>query len=137
MDRPAAPARTDRCERFITHHAKPTCPVPPAKETAGKPNASPLLYRALSCDPQDKATRILFETETLLRICGHRKIRVADVADACGFSAANAYRYFSSRRAILDTLASHCLREALSAKPLLAPSAAIRRGIGSVAFSAA
>ena len=89
-----------------------TCPVPPAAETTGKPGASPRLYRALRCDPQDNATRILLETETLLRIYGHRKIRVADVADACGFSAANVYRYFSSRDAILDALASHYLREA-------------------------
>ena len=51
------------------------------------------------------------ETERLLRVCGHRKVTVADVADACGFSAANVYRYFSSRRAILDALASHYLRE--------------------------
>jgi AcrR family transcriptional regulator len=65
----------------------------------------------LRCDPQDNATRILFETERLLRICGHRKITVADIADACGFSAANVYRYFSSRRAILDALAAHYLRE--------------------------
>ena len=89
-----------------------TCPVPPAAETTGKPGASPRLYRVLRCDPQDNATRILLETETLLRIYGHRKIRVADVADACGFSAANVYRYFSSRDAILDALASHYLREA-------------------------
>jgi AcrR family transcriptional regulator len=89
-----------------------TCPVPPATETTGKPGASPRLFRALGCDPQHPATRILLETETVLRIYGHRKIRVADVADACGFSAANVYRYFSSRRAILDALASHYLREA-------------------------
>jgi AcrR family transcriptional regulator len=81
-------------------------------ETAAEPAASPRLYRALRCDPEDKATRILLETERLLRIYGHRKITVADIADACGFSAANVYRYFSSRRAILDTLASHYLREA-------------------------
>jgi AcrR family transcriptional regulator len=37
-------------------------------------------------------------------------ITVAD-SDACGFSAANVYRYFSSRRAILDALASHYLHE--------------------------
>jgi AcrR family transcriptional regulator len=88
------------------------CPVPPATETAGTPGASPRLYRALRCDPQNQATRILRETEKLLRIYGHRKIRVAAVADACGFSAANVYRYFSSRRALLDALASHYLREA-------------------------
>src|SRR5258708_480328 len=78
----------------------------------GKPGASPRLYRALRRDPQHNAAHILLETETLLRIYGHPKIRVADVADACGFSAANVYRYFSSRHAILDALASHYLREA-------------------------
>src|SRR5258707_11416673 len=79
---------------------------------AGQPGASPRLNSAVRCDPQDNATRILLETERLLRIYGHRKIRVADVADACGFSAANVYRYFSSRHAILDTLACHYVREA-------------------------
>src|ERR1700730_1480206 len=92
--------------------ASATCPVPPATETSGKPRETARLYRALRGDPQDQATRILLETETLLRIYGHRKIRVADVADACGFSAANVYRYFASRDAILDALASHYLREA-------------------------
>jgi hypothetical protein len=81
-------------------------------ETAAKPAASPRLYRTLRCDPQDKATRILVETESLLGIHGPRKITVSDVADACGFSTSNVYRYFSSRRAILDTLASHYLHEA-------------------------
>jgi AcrR family transcriptional regulator len=81
-------------------------------EPTDKSGARPRLYRALRCDPQDQATHILRETERLLGIYGHRKIRVADVADACGFSAANVYRYFSSRRGILDTLASHYLREA-------------------------
>ena len=37
-------------------------------------------------------------------------ITVAD-SDACGFSAANVYQCFSSRRAILDALASHYLHE--------------------------
>jgi AcrR family transcriptional regulator len=81
-------------------------------EATDKPGASPRLYGALHCAPRENATRILRETERLLRIYGHRKITVADVADACGFSAANVYRYFSSRRAILDALASHYLREA-------------------------
>ncbi len=80
-------------------------------EAVGKPGASPRLYNALRFAPQEKAARILFEAERLLRIYGHRKITVADIADACGFSAANVYRYFSSRRAILDALASHYLRE--------------------------
>ncbi len=80
-------------------------------EAADKPGASPRLYGSLQGAPRENAARILMETERLLRICGHRKVTVADVADACGFSAANVYRYFSSRRAILDTLASHYLRE--------------------------
>jgi AcrR family transcriptional regulator len=62
-------------------------------------------------EPRDNAARIVLEAERLLGIYGHRKITVADIADACGFSAANVYRYFSNRRAIFDALASHYLRE--------------------------
>src|SRR5260370_40470417 len=80
-------------------------------EAADKPGASPWLYGSSQGAPRENAARILMETERLLRVCGHRKVTVADVADACGFSAANVYRYFSSRRVILDTLASHYLRE--------------------------
>jgi AcrR family transcriptional regulator len=80
-------------------------------EAADKPGASPRLYGSLQGAPRENAARILMETERLLRVCGHHKVTVADVAGACGFSAANVYRYFSSRRAILDTLASHYLRE--------------------------
>jgi AcrR family transcriptional regulator len=80
-------------------------------EAADKPGASPRLYRSSQGVPRETAARILVETERLLRVCGHRKVTVADVADACGFSAANVYRYFSSRRVILDTLASHYLHE--------------------------
>jgi AcrR family transcriptional regulator len=61
--------------------------------------------------PRENAARILIEAERLLRVYGHRKITVADIAESCGFSAANVYRYFSSRRAILDALAAHYLRE--------------------------
>jgi AcrR family transcriptional regulator len=57
-------------------------------------------------------TRILREAERLLKVHGHRKVTLADVADACGFSPANLYRYFLSRQAILDALASRYLREA-------------------------
>jgi AcrR family transcriptional regulator len=98
-----------------------TCPVPPTTtdpigpavpQARTEPAASPLLYLALGRNAQNQTTRLLLETERLLRLYGHRKITVAQVADACGFSAANIYRYFSSRRAILDTLASHYLHEA-------------------------
>src|SRR5258708_24926416 len=50
-------------------------------------------------------------TERLFRGCGNGKVTVGPVAAACGCSAANVYRYSSSRRVILDTLASHYLRE--------------------------
>src|ERR1700719_1493941 len=75
----------------------------------------PTAVRLLAGRPRENAARILMETERLLRVCGHRKVTVADIADACGFSAANVYRYFSSRRAILDTLASHYLHETVRA----------------------
>jgi AcrR family transcriptional regulator len=80
-------------------------------EAVDKPGPSPRLYSALRRAPRENATRILLATERLLGIYGHRKITVADVADACGFSAANVYRYFSSRRAILEALAFHYLHE--------------------------
>lgn len=86
--------------------------APSAARTIDNPATNSRLCCAMRYDPRDQATRILLETERLLRTCGHRKIRVAEIADACGFSAANVYRHFSSRSAILDTLASHYLREA-------------------------
>ena len=64
-------------------------PVRSSVEAADRPGASPRLYGVVHCAPRENATRILRETERLLRIYGHRKITVADVADACGFSAAN------------------------------------------------
>ena len=80
-------------------------------EAIDRPGVSPRLYGTVQGAPRENATRILIEIERLLRIGGHRKVTVADIADACGFSAANVYRYFSSRRAMLDTLASHYLHE--------------------------
>src|SRR5260370_3387297 len=103
-----------------THRAQPDIAGTRLRSAAGaveteataKPDASPRLYQALRCDPQDQAACILVKTERLLRTYGHHKIRVAEIADACGFSATNVYRYFSTRSAILDALASHYLREA-------------------------
>ncbi len=103
---------TPRISRFPDSAKKPR-PAAGAieTETTGQRRARPRLFRALRPAAQDVAARILFETEKLLRIHGHRKFRVADVADTCGFSTANVYRYFSSRRVILDALGSHYLRE--------------------------
>jgi AcrR family transcriptional regulator len=114
---PIGPLTHHAGAEFATAHHFAALPSPPRvcsspAEAADKPDASLRLYGALQCDPRDNTTCIIIEAERLLRICGHRKITVADIADACGFSAANVYRYFSSRRAILDALASHYLREA-------------------------
>ncbi len=104
-------------------------------EASDKPGASPRLYGSLHCAPRENATRILIEIERLLRIGGHRKVTVADIADACGFSAANVYRYFSSRRAMLSRLITFTRS---NAQPLPARSAtALRRAIGSVVSSPA
>jgi AcrR family transcriptional regulator len=113
---PIGPLTHHAGAEFATAHHFAALPGPrrvrsPSVEAADKPGASPRLYGSLQVAPRENAARILMETERLLRVCGHRKVTVADVADACGFSAANVYRYFSSRRVILDTLASHYLRE--------------------------
>jgi AcrR family transcriptional regulator len=113
---PIGPAPRRAQTELATAHHFAVLPSPrrvrssPA-EAADKHGAPPRLYGALRCTPRDNAAHIITEAERLLRIYGHRKITVADIADACGFSAANVYRYFSSRRAILDALASHYLRE--------------------------
>jgi AcrR family transcriptional regulator len=113
---PIGPLTQHAGAEFATAHHFAALPSPrrvrsSSAEAADKPGASPRLYGSLQGTPRENAARILMETERLLRVCGHRKVTVADVADACGFSAGNVYRYFSSRRVILDTLASHYLRE--------------------------
>jgi hypothetical protein len=92
-------------------HSSPRRVRSSSVEAADKPGVSPRLYGTVQGSPPENAARILIETERVLRIGGHRKVTVADIADACGFSAANVYRYFSSRSVMLDTLASHYLHE--------------------------
>ena len=106
-------------------------------EAVDKPGVSPRLYGIVQGASRENAARILIETERLLRIYGHRKVTVADIADACGFSAANVYRYFSSRRVMLDTLASHYLHEIERAALLARSATALRRATGSVVSSPA
>jgi TetR/AcrR family transcriptional regulator, repressor of the ameABC operon len=48
--------------------------------------------------------RMLEATERLVRIHGHRKVTVSDVAAACGMSQSNAYRFFPSRQALLEAV---------------------------------
>ena len=47
---------------------------------------------------------MLEATERLIRMHGHRKVTVSDVAAACGMSQSNAYRFFPSRQALLEAV---------------------------------
>lgn len=48
--------------------------------------------------------RILQEAERLFRHYGYAKTTVADIADACGMSSANVYRFFASKLAINEAI---------------------------------
>lgn len=52
---------------------------------------------------------MLEATERLIRIHGARKVTVSDVAAACGMSQSNAYRFFPSRRALLEAVGERWL----------------------------
>jgi AcrR family transcriptional regulator len=49
-------------------------------------------------------TRILKEAERLFRHFGYSKTTVADIADACGMSSANVYRFFASKSQINEAI---------------------------------
>ncbi|MBI4723529.1 MAG: TetR/AcrR family transcriptional regulator [Rhodomicrobium sp.] len=48
--------------------------------------------------------RILKEAERLFRHYGYSKTTVADIADACGMSSANVYRFFASKSEIVEAI---------------------------------
>jgi AcrR family transcriptional regulator len=48
--------------------------------------------------------RILKEAERLFRHYGYSKTTVADIADACGMSSANVYRFFASKLEIVEAI---------------------------------
>ena len=48
--------------------------------------------------------RILKEAERLFRHYGYSKTTVADIADGCGMSSANVYRFFPSKSAIVQAI---------------------------------
>lgn len=58
----------------------------------------------MSSPPQDTSTRILTEAERLFRHYGYGKTTIADIAAACGMSAANVYRFFPSKSALMEAL---------------------------------
>jgi AcrR family transcriptional regulator len=58
---------------------------------------------------QDTRTRILQEAERLFRHYGYGKTTIADIAQACGMSAANVYRFFPSKSALMEAICSQLI----------------------------
>lgn len=106
-------------------------------EAADRPGVSPRLYGTVQGALRENAASILIETERLFGIGGHRKVTVADIADACGFSPSTSIGISpaAARRSTRLRLATFTRS---NAQPLLARSAtALRRAIGSVVSSPA
>lgn len=55
-------------------------------------------------DAAAEKKRLLEAAERLLEAHGARRLTVSDVAAACGMSQSNAYRFFASRKALLEAL---------------------------------
>jgi AcrR family transcriptional regulator len=53
---------------------------------------------------KDTRTRILTEAERLFRHYGYGKTTIADISEACGMSAANVYRFFPSKSALVEAI---------------------------------
>ncbi len=63
---------------------------------------------------QETRGKIMKAAERLFRHYGYTKTTVADIALACGMSAANVYRYFPSKRAINDAICDLVISELAS-----------------------
>src|SRR5437763_1199571 len=61
--------------------------------------------------PDDTRARIVETADALFRRLGFAKTTVADIAAELGMSAANIYRFFSSKNAIVDAICQRCLNE--------------------------
>jgi AcrR family transcriptional regulator len=55
--------------------------------------------------------RILTEAERLFRHYGYSKTTVADIADACGMSSANVYRFFASKSQINEAICTRIISD--------------------------
>jgi AcrR family transcriptional regulator len=55
--------------------------------------------------------RILTEAERLFRHYGYSKTTVADIADACGMSSANVYRFFASKLQINEAICDRVIAQ--------------------------
>jgi AcrR family transcriptional regulator len=60
---------------------------------------------------QETQTRILREAERLFRHYGYGKTTIADISQACGMSAANVYRFFPSKSALIEAICSRMIAE--------------------------
>jgi AcrR family transcriptional regulator len=61
--------------------------------------------------PDDTRARIVETAEALFRRMGFAKTAVADIAAELGMSAANVYRFFPSKIAIVQAICQQCLSE--------------------------
>ena len=59
----------------------------------------------------DTRTRILLEAERLFRHYGYGKTTIADISEACGMSAANVYRFFPSKSALMEAICGKLISE--------------------------
>ncbi len=60
---------------------------------------------------QDTRTRILTEAERLFRHYGYGKTTIADISEVCGMSAANVYRFFPSKSALMEAICSRMISD--------------------------
>jgi AcrR family transcriptional regulator len=60
---------------------------------------------------QDTRTRILTEAERLFRHYGYGKTTIADISEACGMSAANVYRFFPSKSALMEAICGRLIAD--------------------------
>ena len=61
--------------------------------------------------PTDSRIKILTESERLFRHYGYSKTTMSDIADGCGMSAANLYRFFPSKLALVEAICTRITSE--------------------------
>ena len=59
----------------------------------------------------DTRARILTEAERLFRHYGYGKTTIADISEACGMSAANIYRFFPSKSALMEAICGRLIAD--------------------------
>jgi AcrR family transcriptional regulator len=60
---------------------------------------------------QETKLRILTEAERLFRHYGYGKTTIADISQACGMSAANVYRFYPSKSALMEAICGRLISE--------------------------